>query len=218
MELVKKIFIVLLSSIVNASNNTKCISLNNQKCEIQLTLINLHPNEYSKEFHYYPFAVKLDRCVGSCNTFNDLSNKVCVPNKIKDLNLSVFNMITGINESKTLNKHISCKCKRKFDGTKCNLNQWWNNDKCPSKCKKHHICEKDYVWNPATCNCENGKYLASIMNDSTIFCDEVIKSYDEGKKTVPTYFNEKNIACKTQNFYFLLAFLLITITLPLPLH
>ena len=30
--------------------------------------------------------------------------------------------------------------------------------------------EKDYVCNPATCNCENGKYLASIMDDSAIIC------------------------------------------------
>ena len=43
---------------------------------------------------------KLDRCVGSCNTPNDLSNKVCVQNKTEDLNTHVFNMITGINESK----------------------------------------------------------------------------------------------------------------------
>ena len=28
----------------------------------------------------------------------------------EDLNLSVFNMITGRNESKTLTKHTSCKC------------------------------------------------------------------------------------------------------------
>ena len=45
--------------------------------------INLHPNEYSQEFHYYPFAVKLDRCIGSCNTLNDLFNKVCGQNKTK---------------------------------------------------------------------------------------------------------------------------------------
>ena len=50
--------------------------------EIQPTLINLHPNEYTQELHYYPFTVKLDRCVGSWNTIIDLSNKVCVPNKI----------------------------------------------------------------------------------------------------------------------------------------
>ena len=70
--------------------------------------------------HYYPFAVRLGRYVGSCNALNDLSNKVCVPNETKDLNLSVFNMITGINESKVLTKHITCKCKSKSNGRKCN--------------------------------------------------------------------------------------------------
>ena len=61
-------------------------------------LISLHPNEYSQEFHFYPFSVKQDSCVGSCNTINDLSNKVCIPNKTEDLNLSVFSMITGMNK------------------------------------------------------------------------------------------------------------------------
>ena len=89
---IKKMFIALLSNIVNGSNHTKCLSLRNQKCMTKPTL-NLHPNEQPQEFHYYPFAVKLDRCVWSCNTLNDLSSKVCVPNKTEDLNLSVFNMI-----------------------------------------------------------------------------------------------------------------------------
>ena len=75
--LIKKIFIGLVTGI----NYTKFVSLSNQKCMIQTTLINLHPNEYSQEFQYYPFSIKLDRCVGSCNTLNDLSNKVRVPNK-----------------------------------------------------------------------------------------------------------------------------------------
>ena len=100
-----------------------------QKCLTQSTLINLHPNEYCQEFHYYPFAVKLDRCIGSCNPLNDSSYKVRVPNKTEDLNLSVFNMITEIYESKILTKDISCKCKCKFDRRECNSNQWWNNDK-----------------------------------------------------------------------------------------
>ena len=91
----------------------------------QLTLINLHPIKYGQEFHYYLFSVDLDRCVGSCNTLNDL----CVSNKTEDLNLNVLNMIIGINESKTLTKHISCKCKCRFEGKKCNSYQWWNNDK-----------------------------------------------------------------------------------------
>ena len=33
---------------------------------------------------------------------NYLSNKVCVSNKTEELNLNLFNMTTGINESKTL--------------------------------------------------------------------------------------------------------------------
>ena len=94
--LIQKIFIGLLTDVVRASNHTKCVSLSNQKCMIQHTPMNLHPNEYKQELHYFPFAVKLDRCVRICNTLNDLSNKVCVPNKTEDLNVSVFNMITNI--------------------------------------------------------------------------------------------------------------------------
>ena len=83
-----------------------------------LYLIYLHPNEYNQKFHYYSFSVRLDGCVRSCYTLNNLSNKVCVSNKTEDLNLSVFNIITGINESKKLTKDILCECKSKLDGKK----------------------------------------------------------------------------------------------------
>ena len=43
--LIRKMFLGLLISIVNASNHTKCDSLSNQKCMTQPTLINLHGNE-----------------------------------------------------------------------------------------------------------------------------------------------------------------------------
>ena len=55
-----------------------------------------------------------------------------------------------------------------------NTDQWWNKYKSRYECKKRHVCEKDYVWNPATCSCENGKYLADIIDNSVIICDEVI--------------------------------------------
>ena len=64
--------------------------LTNQIC--MTPPINLHPNEYSQEYYYFPLVVRLDRCVGTCNALVDLSNKVCVLNKIEDLNLSMFNM------------------------------------------------------------------------------------------------------------------------------
>ena len=121
--LTKKVFIGLLTGLVNGSIHTKCVSFSNKKCEIQPALISLHLNKYSQEFHYYPFTFKLDQCIGRCNTLNDLSNKACIPNKTEDLNLSLFNMITSIFESKTLAKHVSCECKCRFDGKKCNPNQ-----------------------------------------------------------------------------------------------
>ena len=138
-------FIALLTSVVNASNLTKHLSLSDQKCTTQRTLVNVHPNEYIQGLHYYPFAVNLDRCVRSCDTLNDLSNELCVPNKTEDLNLRVFNMTTGINELKTLTKHTWWECKCKFDGRKCNSDQKWSNKKCwyeRKNLKDHHLCEK----------------------------------------------------------------------------
>ena len=114
-------------------------------------------------------------------------------------------MITGINESKILTKHISCECKCKFDGRKCNSDQWWNNNKCWCVCKNTMDVKKNYIWNPATCSCENGTYFASVMDDSAITCDEVKESYDEETETIPTNLNEKKAICKTQNVYILLA-------------
>ena len=46
--LIKKIFIWLLTSLDNRSNHINNVSLSNQKCMAQSTLINLHPNEYSQ--------------------------------------------------------------------------------------------------------------------------------------------------------------------------
>ena len=93
-------FIGLIISLVNGSNHTKYALLTNNN------------------LRFYRLKVKSDRCVLSCNTINDLSNKVCVPNKTQYLNIHVFNLITEKNESKTLTKDTSCKCKCKFDGRK----------------------------------------------------------------------------------------------------
>ena len=71
---------------------------------------------------------------GSSNTLNDLSNRECILNKRDDLHVHVFNMITEINELKTLSEHMSCKCECKFDDRKYKSNQTWNNEKC--RCKR----------------------------------------------------------------------------------
>ena len=103
---------------------------------------------------------------------NNFNNKVCLSHKTEDLNLIVFNMITSTNESKTLTKYIPCECKWKPCGRKCNSNEWRTNIKSWCECKHIYVWEKDYVWYPAKCNCENGKKLASIMDK--IICDEIM--------------------------------------------
>ena len=54
---------------------------------------------------------------------------------------------------------------------------------------KKFMCAKKIMFrNPAICNCENGQYLASIMDK--IICDEIIEPQDEKAN-----FNEKKLIC-----------------------
>ena len=88
-----------------------------------------------------------------------------------------------------MTKHISFKCKCKFDDRKCNSNQKWNNDKYRCECenlKEHHVCKKYHIWNPAA------NYSASIIDDSVVKCDKIIDTTRTvPTKTVPANFNEK---------------------------
>ena len=72
----------------------------------------------------------LDKCNGSCNSVNASSAKIkqCVPSKTKCVNVEIINMITKINEAKSLIKLSSCKRKLKFNSTTCNSNQKWNSE------------------------------------------------------------------------------------------
>ena len=84
-----------------------------------------------------------------------------VKQKIK---ISVFNLITRINEAKILVKHLSWNCECKFDSAACSSNQKWNNETCQCECKNYQTCKEDYS-NPIICICENGKYLGTITGN-----------------------------------------------------
>ena len=91
--------------------------------------------------------------------------------------------------TKKIAKHILWECKYGFDGKNC------NSDECRCECKIHHVCKKDYFCNRAACNCQNGKYLATIKGDSVIkFFDEITDSYDETKKIQKTLMKKKQPA------------------------
>ena len=113
---------------------------------MNILFINLHPIKYSEELHYYPFAFKLEKCAGSCNTLNDLSNEVCNPSKTEDLHIYVFDIITEKCESKILIKDIWFKFNCRFDWKKHNSDQWWNNSKCWYECKKNVMYAKKIIF------------------------------------------------------------------------
>ena len=56
------------------------------------------------------------------------------------------------------------------------------NGKCWCGCKnpkEHHACKKYYIWDPAACNCEKGKYKDVLL---TIQWPSVMKSYRNQKQ------------------------------------
>ena len=69
----------------------KFVDQYNQSCLARHALITLNPGE----LHYYPFMVGLDRCDGSCNTLENLFDKVCVPNKTEYVTFKLLNTITS---------------------------------------------------------------------------------------------------------------------------
>ena len=66
---------------------------------VRPTLIDLNPGELK----YYPFVISLNKCAGSCSV---LSPKICVPKKIKHMNVKAFAMITNKDEAKVMAAHI----------------------------------------------------------------------------------------------------------------
>ena len=117
--------------------------------------------------------------------------KYVVQIKQKILNIHVFNMIPGKNESNILTKDISCECTCRFDeknviqingGTSVNVDVSIKNVVYLKKIILGilvHVVVK----------------MENIMHDSVIMCDEIIDA--EETKTIP-----KNITCKTKIFYF----------------
>ena len=109
-------FITLLS--VSRSLATKCVSL---MCVSELCMIRPFLNYLNPvELKYYPFVSSLDKCNGSCNSFNVLFMRLCVASKTKDVNVKIFNMTTNKNETKTMVKHISYGCRCKCNSANCN--------------------------------------------------------------------------------------------------
>ena len=72
--------------------------MNNQLHMVRLMLIDLN----SDEFYYYPCIIILKKYNRSYSTLEAPFGRICVPNKIEDVNLKMFNRIKGKMNQKQL--------------------------------------------------------------------------------------------------------------------
>ena len=90
-----------LTCVAEVSDGIKCVSLNNQPYQAGPTLLDVN----SYELLYYSFVVNVNKCCGSCTTIDDPYARICVPNKVKNMNVKVFNLISRVNETRFLVQH-----------------------------------------------------------------------------------------------------------------
>ena len=160
---IKKCFftgLIFLSTLtgVNSLNTIplSCISMNNQECKVRPQIFNVNGDDPV----FFPSSIKTSKCSGSCNNINNPLAKLCVPDVVKNLNVKVFNLVSGTNETRHIEWHETCKCKCRLDASVCNNKQRWNDDKCRCECKElidKGVCDKGFIWNPSNCECECDK-------------------------------------------------------------
>ena len=86
----------------------ECVSVVNQKCMPRPKILDV--NECVSEALFYPYNVLVNKCSGSCNTFDNPMAKLCVSNASKRVNMQVNNFLMMLNESRIVLWHESCKC------------------------------------------------------------------------------------------------------------
>ena len=137
-------------------NTLECLSLINQKCMPRPKILNV--NEGIGEALFYPYNVLVNKCSGSCDTFDNPMSKICVPKIIKNVNMKVYNFLMRLNETPNVLWHESCKCVCKLNSSVCNSKQIWKGDTCRCDCNEDFAviinCTKGYTWKPSTCECQ----------------------------------------------------------------
>ena len=155
----------------------ECVSVVNQKCMPRPKVLDV--NEGVGEALFYLYNVQVNKCNGSCDTLDNPTSKICVPNVIKGINMQVYNFLMRLNETRNVLWHESCKCVCKLNLSVCNNKQIWNSDTCSCNCNEDFAgiisYAKGYIWNPSICECQ---------------CD---KWYKQGQ-----YLDHKNCVCKNK--------------------
>ena len=70
--------------------------MNNQECKVRPQIVDVD----SKEPVFFPFSIKTSKYSGSCNNINDPYAKLCVPDVVKNLDVTAFNLMPRTNEAR----------------------------------------------------------------------------------------------------------------------
>ena len=134
----------------------ECVSAINRECMPRPKILDV--NEGVGEALFYLYNVLLNKCSGSCNTFDNPMTKLCVPNVIKRVNMQVYNFLTRLKENCNVLWHESYQSVCKLNSSVCNNKQIWNGDTCRCDCNEDFAgiinCTKGYTWNPSICKCQ----------------------------------------------------------------
>ena len=117
---IKQMVIILVLVLLGFGGSlaTKSLSMNNEPCMVRPMLI------YLNQMNFITTHLSLAQTgVMEVVILLKIHLVEYVPNKKDDVNLKVFDMIKGINESKTLIEHISCEFRCEFDARECNSKQ-----------------------------------------------------------------------------------------------
>ena len=132
-----------------------------QECELKKVIID-------NDCMTFPYKIKLDKCVGTCNDKDNPSFKVCTPDIVKNISVKVFDLISQKNTLKNIPFRKSCNCDCLLDEKVCNNKQKWNKNKCRCECLEIKERDNNSFWNVVNCRCEFKKTAKLI---TTKECD-----------------------------------------------
>ena len=211
------------SKITLSVNLLKCISMKNQECKLRPQIMNVN----SDEPVLFPFNIKTSKCCGSCSNINDSYTKLFVAGVEKNLNVSVFNLMSKTNKTRHIEWHETSKCKCRLDASVCNNKKRWNKDKLRCECNElidKGVYNKGFIWNPSNCeyecdnswyvgeylDYENCKYRESLLGKQIEECAENI---DAVKMVGITLFKHENMCISSCTIYVVLIAVIFTISI-----
>ena len=112
----------------------ECLSVINRECMARPKILDI--NEGVGEALFYPYNLLVNKCSGSCNTFDDPMAKLCLPNVIKRENMKIYNFLMRLNETRNVLWHESCKRICRLNSSVCNNKQIWNSDTYRCDCNE----------------------------------------------------------------------------------